>query len=94
MLKLYPVRSFEAEAEKEDGAKVYVNIGVPSDGKLLDGLYEDNWWAYTKPLDEVNFEDVEADYDYSDGTEYVAMVLTNMWNACPKFVESDWIERS
>jgi hypothetical protein len=90
MLSLYPNRNFEAEVEREDGAKLYVNIGLPlSDGKKLNGLYEDNWWAYTKPLHEIDFEDVDKDYAWDDGLEYIALELTNRWNENPVYKETE-----
>lgn len=86
MVELQPSRFFEAEVEMEDGSKRYVNIGLPfEDGKRLDGLYEDNWWAYTKPMTEVNFEDPDKDYAFDDDLEYIALELTNRWNANPVY---------
>ena len=88
MLPLYPWKCFEAEAEREDGTKVYVNIGLPSDGKKLEMLYEDNWWAYSKPITEIDFEDVEKDQVYDDECEEIAHRLTNAWNADPIYRET------
>lgn len=89
MISLYPGHFLEAEVAREDGTKLYVNIGLPlTDGKKLDGVYEDNWWAYSKPLHEVDFNDVDKDYVWDDGCEYIALELTNRWNANPVYRET------
>ena len=90
MVALYPWRNLEAEVEMDDGSMRYVVVGLPlTDGKQLDKLYEDNWWAYTKPMAEVDFEDVDKDYAFDDGLENIALELTNRWNANPVYKETE-----
>lgn len=90
MLPLYPWRCFEAECEREDGSKAYVNIGLPlKDGKKLDYLYEDNWWSYRKPLTEIDFENPDKDYVWDEECEEIAYKLVNAWNANPVYRETE-----
>ena len=89
MVALYPWRNLEAEVEMDDGSMRYVVVGLPlTDGKQLDGLYEDNWWAYIKPMTEVDFEDVDKYYAWDDELNQIALQLTNRWNENPIYRET------
>ena len=54
-----------------------MNIDVDSDGEPV--KVDDNWWAYNKPLDKVEMEDLEHPLN-SEELEAVAQDLANWWN--------------
>ena len=86
MITYYPHICLEAEATKENGEKIYVNISLPTNnGEKLDRLYEDGWWSYTKPLHEA---DVDEDVCWDDDCKDVALKLVEMWNANPVYNET------
>ena len=86
MISFYPHICLEAEAEKENGEKVYVNISLPlADGEKIDELLDDSWWSYTKPLHEA---DIDEDHCYSEECRDIALELVDIWNANPVYRET------
>lgn len=86
MISYYPHICLEAEAEKENGEKVYVNISLPfHNGEKIDELLDDNWWSYIKPLHEA---DIDEDHCYDNECKDVALKLIEIWNANPIYKET------
>ncbi len=88
MIAFYPHLLLEAEAEKENGQKTYVNVSLPFNAEEISELLDDAWWSYSKPLHEVNFED-DTDVDYDKECEIIAHELVKIWNNDPHFKETE-----
>ena len=93
MVRFYPHLCLEAEATDSEGITYYTNISLPwNDGDLMENLYEDDWWSYTKPVLDVDMENVEDYYYYGDEAKEIALKLMEIWNNNPYFKECDWRE--
>ena len=84
--EVYPYLSLEAMIELPNGDIVYTNLSVNEDGEKEE-CYEDSHWTYTKPLTDIDWENVE-DY-YYDLTkvedELICKALLKLWNGNPVF---------
>lgn len=97
MLAHYSYLLLEAEVELENGDVVYPNICLPENGVKIDKNhpYYGEEWVYNKPIEQVDFDDVD-EYSYvMDERENMKMFdeLIYIWNHNPVFApESGWKE--
>ena len=84
--EVYPYLSLEAMVQLSNGNTVYANITVNDEGKQEFDT-EDSHWTYTKPLTEVDFENVENYYyDLTEDEEkHICDTLLALWNSNPVF---------
>ena len=94
---IYPHLSLECEVVDGD-KKYYPNISVNNKGEREE-LLEDNHWCYTKPMDQLGYDEkgneIDYDEDYNnsmteiDGSIYQQMV--DFWNQNPVFKnDTNW----
>ena len=97
MFAHYPYLLLEAEVELENGDVVYPNICLPENGVKIgkDYPYYGEEWVYNKPIEQVDFDDVD-EYSYvMDERENLEMFdeLIHIWNQNPVFApEACWKE--
>ena len=89
---IYPYLSMEAEVKDSVGT-YYVNIDVNGKGEKEE--LNHSWWAYTCPLDEVDYDHYDDHVVTRDFSEVLIKML-NRWNNADRhhmvpFRETDWI---
>ena len=85
---VYPHLSLETEVENDSGIGnkiVYINMDVNDQGEQIDEVLEDEHWAYSVPLDKVDFNEDES-YVFLDDHEIIEQ-MRQFWNSNPVFCE-------
>lgn len=79
---IYPFTSLEAEIELDNHKIVYSNFSVYDGEKAVFELGDCDRWAYIRPLDEVNFNEIENEY-YELTKQEAVWIFKNLiayWN--------------
>lgn len=101
---IYPHLSLECEVVDGD-KKYYPNISVNDKGKKEEPL-DDNHWCYSKPMDQLGYDEKGNEIDYDKDMENslceinadIYKQMVDFWNTTPVFVNDatwkDWPERT